>query len=72
VLQNDASVCGAENAIAFGKLRNLLKVHLAMREKSVDEFGPAQTAQLEAFVIDRLEMRFPHLLGDNPAAKPSF
>jgi hypothetical protein len=72
VLQSDAAICGAENDIAFVKLRNLLKVHLALREKSVDEFGPAQTAQLERIVIDRLARRFPHLLGDNPGAKPSF
>jgi hypothetical protein len=63
VLQNDTSVCGAENSIAFGKLCNLLKVHAALRQKSVEEFGQAQTAALEEFVIERLGKRFPQLLG---------
>jgi hypothetical protein len=63
VLQNDTSVCGTENSIAFGKLRNLLKVHSALRQKSVEQFGQAQTAALEEFVIERLGKRFPQLLG---------
>ena len=36
VLQKDASVCGTDNPIAFAKLRGLLMMHLAIREKSVD------------------------------------
>jgi hypothetical protein len=63
VLQKDVSVCGADNPIAFSKLRSLLMMHLALRKKSVDVFGPAATAQLEDYVIDRLKQRFPHLKG---------
>ena len=33
VLDNDASVCGTDNPIAFTKLRALLMMHLAIREK---------------------------------------
>ena len=61
VLQNDASVCGTENPVAFAKLRALLMMHLAIREKSVDVFGPAATARVEDYVIDRLKQRFPQL-----------
>jgi len=64
VLQKDASVCGSENPIAFAKLRGLLMMHLAIREKSVDAFGQAVTARVEDYVIDRLRQRFPHLSGD--------
>jgi hypothetical protein len=62
VLQKDASVCGTDNPIAFAKLRALLMMHLAIREKSVDAFGQAQTAQVEDYVMDRLKQRFPYLL----------
>ena len=64
VLQSDASVCKSENPLAFAKLRALLMMHLAIREKSVDVFGPAATARVEDYVIDRLKQRFPHLKGE--------
>lgn len=64
VLQKDASVCGTDNSIAFAKLRALLMLHLAIREKSVDAFGQAVTARVEDSVIDRLRKRFGSLLGD--------
>ena len=64
VLQDDASVCGTDNAIAFAKLRPLLMMHFAIREKSVDEFGQAATAMVEDYVIDRLKQRFPQVLGE--------
>jgi len=63
VLQKDAAVCGTDNPIAFTKLRALLMMHLAIREKSVDVFGQAATARVEDYVIDRLKQRFPHLKG---------
>ena len=64
VLQKDASVCGTDNPIAFAKLRGLLMMHLAIREKSVRLFGPATTARVEDYVIDRLKKRFPQLKGE--------
>jgi len=39
VLQEDMSVCGADNKIAFRKLRQLLMLHSAVRGKSADELG---------------------------------
>ncbi len=64
VLQKEASVCGTDNPIAFAKLRALLMMHLAIREKSVDAFGQTATARVEDYVIDRLKQRFPHLQGE--------
>lgn len=61
VLQKDASVCGTENPAAFRKLHDLLMLHLAIREKSVDSFGQAQTAEIEDYVIERLRKSFPEL-----------
>ena len=61
VLQKDASVCASPNALAFGKLRELIMLHFAIRQKSVDSFGQAQTAAMEDYVIQRLKERFPEL-----------
>ncbi|GIL05389.1 MAG: hypothetical protein BroJett031_19090 [Betaproteobacteria bacterium] len=58
VLQRDATVCGTDNPAAFAKLHNLLKLHGAVREKSVDVLGQSQTAMIEAYVVDRLKKRF--------------
>jgi hypothetical protein len=68
VLKNDASVCATENPLAFRKLHDLLLLHLAIREKAVDSFGPAQTAAMEDYVIERLRKSFPDLLGRWPPA----
>ena len=61
VLQNDMSVCGADNKIAFQKLRGLLMLHFAVRGKSADQLGQAETAAIERFIIERLTKSFPDL-----------
>ena len=68
VLKNDASVCGTANPIAFRKLHELLMLHFAIREKSVESFGEAQTAGSEDYVIERLRKSFPDLPGGWPPA----
>jgi hypothetical protein len=68
VLKNDASVCGTSNDVAFRKLRDLLMVHFAIREKAVDSFGQAQAAAMEDYVIERLRKSFPDLAGKWPPA----
>ena len=65
-LQKDATVCGAHNPAAFRKLRDLLMLHLAIRKKSVDSFGEAQTAAIEDYVVKRLRKSFPDLEGEWP------
>ena len=66
VLQKDASVCGAPNAVGFRKLHDLLVLHLAIREKAVDSFGQAQAAAIEDYVVERLRKSFPELTGRWP------
>lgn len=68
VLKEDASVCGTENAVGFRKLRQLIMLHLAIREKSLDSFGPAQTAAMENYVVERLRKSFPDVLKGWPRA----
>lgn len=61
VLRKDASVCGTDNPAAFSKLHDLLMLHLAIREKSVDALGQAETVAIEDYIIGRLKERFPDL-----------
>jgi len=62
VLHRDASVCGTDNPIAFAKLRDMLMMHLAIRERSADAVGQAQTAAIEDFILERLRKSFPEVL----------
>jgi hypothetical protein len=66
VLHKDESVCGASNPIAFRKLREMLMLHFAIRQKSADVVGQAQTAEIERYVIERLKQSFPDLSADWP------
>jgi hypothetical protein len=66
VLHNDASDCRSSNAIAFKKLHDMLMLHFAIRQKSADVIGQAQTAEIERYVIDRLTKAFPDLGTDRP------
>ena len=66
VLQNDMSVCGADNRIAFQKLRKLLMLHFAVRGKSADQLGQAETAAIEISVVERLMKSFPDLAAKWP------
>jgi hypothetical protein len=68
VIKKDASVCGTENAVAFEKLHSLLMMHLAVREKSVESLGQAETSQIEAAIIERLRKPFGDLIGKWPPA----
>jgi hypothetical protein len=68
VLKNDASVCATANPVAFRKLHDLLMLHFAIREKSVESFGQAQTTAIENYVIERLRKSFPDLPGGFPPA----
>jgi hypothetical protein len=66
VLHDDMSVCGADNKIAFRKLRELLMLHFAVRGKSADQLGQAETAAIETYIIERLTKSFPELAGKWP------
>lgn len=61
VLQGDDSVCGADNPLAFGKLQQLLRMHLVIRQKTADELGQRRTLDIETYVIERLRKSFPDI-----------
>ncbi len=61
VLRRDATVCGSDNPVAFEKLRGLLMMHLAIRQRSVAELGQTETLAIEDYVIERLRKSHPDL-----------
>ncbi len=66
VLRRDASVCGTHNPLAFRMLHDMLMLHLAIRDRSADSFGQAQTAAMEDLIIERLTKAHPELAGPWP------
>ena len=61
VLKKDASVCGADNAVAFAKLHDMVMLHLAIREKSAASAGQGPTIAVEKEIFERLSKSFPEL-----------
>ena len=68
VLGNDASVCGTDNAMAFGKLRNVLMMHYAVRARAAESIGQAGTDVLVKQIVEELKKKFGGGLGGPPAA----
>jgi hypothetical protein len=66
ILQGDMSVCGANNAVAFRKLRELLMLHFAVRAEAADKMGQVDTMAIETLVVERLMRSFPGLEGRWP------
>ena len=58
VLKKDTSVCGTDNPKAFEKLRQMLIMHYAVRDKVVDEFGQTGTTQIMEKIVERLRKNF--------------
>jgi hypothetical protein len=61
VLHGDHLVCGADNPIAFAKLRELLMMHFAIHKKWASELGERQVVAIESYVIERLRKSLPEL-----------
>jgi hypothetical protein len=66
VLRRDASVCRAANPAAFAKLHDLLMLHMAIRQKSVETVGEARTSAIEDYIIERIRKAFPGAIGKWP------
>lgn len=63
VLKNDPSVCGAQNKIAFDKLRSALMMHYHVRGKSVQAVGEAATQDMIDEIVANLRKRLGSQLG---------
>jgi hypothetical protein len=64
VLQNDTSVCGTANQLAFDKLRTALQMHYHLRASAAGAVGEAKAAALVKQTVERLRVRFGGQLGD--------
>ena len=62
VLKKDATVCGTSNPKAFEKLRDMLIMHYAVRDKVVGEFGQAGTVKIMEKIVERLRENFGNVL----------
>ena len=61
VLHGDRQVCGADNPLAFTKLRDLLLMHFTIHGKWAAELGEPQVVAIESHVIERLRKSMPEL-----------
>jgi hypothetical protein len=68
VLANDAGVCGTNNPAAFAKLRNVVMMHYAVRDRAADAIGQAQTSAIVQTIVDDLKKKFGDRLGGPPPA----
>ena len=66
IIRGDTSVCGADNTIAFRKLRELLMLHFAVRTEAADKLGQVEAVAIETLVVERLMRSFPGLEGKWP------
>ena len=57
ILDNDATVCGKPNPKAFEKLRALLTMHMAVRQKAIENMGRAEGLALIEETLGRLRKR---------------
>ena len=71
VLHKDVSVCGSSNVTAFKKLHDMLMLHFAIRQKSAEAVGQAETAEIERYVLESLKKSFPDLGTESPVNESS-
>jgi hypothetical protein len=63
VLKNEATDCGTPNPPVFSKLRSLLMMHYAIRDKAVAALGATEAQALINTVVTRLRERIGAKLG---------
>ena len=68
VLDNDASVCGTSNKVAFDKLRQALMMHYHVRSKAVGAIGEEATAETIAEIVANLRKRLGKQLGGDSSS----
>lgn len=66
VLGNDPSVCGTNNPLAFEKLRNVLMMHYAVRDRAAGSIGQGQAQALIMKIVEDLKQKFGDRLGTPP------
>jgi hypothetical protein len=63
ILDNDATVCGTQNAKSFATLRHMLMMHYEVRDQAVASLGEEQTRALVEKIVAGLRERIGERLG---------
>jgi hypothetical protein len=63
VIRNDISVCGSRNELAFKKLRAVMGMHYAVRDRALEELGTEETNRIVIEIVTRLRAKFGDKLG---------
>src|SRR5262245_6795839 len=63
VLEDNDSVCGHQNPLAFRKLRDLLMMGFIMRDKAYDKLGALDAETLIGAIREKLHQRMGDRLG---------
>ena len=58
IVQNNESICGTSNPIAFRKLREALMMGLVVKKKAVDKLGPQEADAMVTAIRERLQQQF--------------
>jgi hypothetical protein len=58
IIKGDESVCGSPNKIAFKKLRDVLGIGYAVREKSSKYVGEDATLRSIQVIVERLQEKY--------------
>jgi len=64
VIKGDESVCGKPNKIAFKKLHDVVQIHYAVREKSSERVGEAETMRALVAIVERLRKKYGDRFGN--------
>lgn len=57
VLANDASVCGADNPVAFRQMRGLLMLHYVTRERAFETLDAVEVQAIVSSVVAGIRER---------------
>jgi len=61
VLHDDATVCGADNPVAFRKMRDLVKMHFMARGRAGEDIGAGEAKAIIDLVVGRIRDQFARL-----------
>jgi hypothetical protein len=63
VIRNDISVCGSKNELAFKKLRAVIGMHYAVRDRALEDLGVEETNRIVIEIVNRLRKKHEDRLG---------
>ncbi|MCC6608980.1 MAG: hypothetical protein IT515_04790 [Burkholderiales bacterium] len=63
IIRNDISVCGSRNELAFKKLRAVIGMHYAVRDRALEDLGVEETNRIVIEIVARLRQKFGDKLG---------